>query len=126
MIVGLGIDLVEVERIRKSIEKFPERFASRLLSADERAYCFSHKDPAIHMAARFAAKEAVSKAFGTGIGSELGWQDIEVAKELSGQPLIRLRGKAEKLAQQRLVRRIHLSLTHTSTHAAAVAVLESD
>jgi len=76
MILGTGIDIIEVGRIAASHEKFGERFVNRILHADEIAYCLSHKNPAPFLAARFAAKEAISKAFGTGIGAALGWQDM--------------------------------------------------
>jgi holo-[acyl-carrier protein] synthase len=94
------------------------------LRPDEFAYCFSHSDPAPFVAARFAAKEAVSKAFGTGIGALLGWQDIEVKRLESGRPEIVLHDAGEALRSQRDCRVIHLSLTHTVNYASAVAVLE--
>ena len=88
MTLGLGIDIIEVERIHRSHEKFGDRFLQRILRPGEMEYCLSNKYPAPFLAARFAAKEAVSKAFGTGIGSQLGWQDIEVARKKSGEPYI--------------------------------------
>lgn len=124
MILGTGIDLVEVDRIASSFARFGERFARRILRPEELAYCLSHKDLAKHIAARFAAKEAVSKAFGTGIGTALGWHDIEVVRKPSGEPSIGLHGAGERLLAQRGAKRIHLSLTHTAAHAAAVAILE--
>ena len=84
MILGTGIDIIEVARIAASFEKFSERFVNRILLPDEIAYCLSHKRPAPFLAVRFAAKEAVSKAFGTGIGAALGWQDIEIRRKESG------------------------------------------
>src|SRR5207237_8479618 len=81
MILGSGIDIIEVARIRASLERFGERFLRRVLRPDEIGYCFLYKSPAPYVAARFAAKEAVSKAFGTGIGRHLGWQDIEIKRE---------------------------------------------
>ncbi len=124
MILGTGIDLVEVDRIASSFARFGERFARRILRPEELGYCLSHKDPAKHIAARFAAKEAVSKAFGTGIGPALGWHDIEVVREPSGAPSIVMHGAGEKLLAQHGAKRLHLSLTHTAAHAAAVAILE--
>jgi holo-[acyl-carrier protein] synthase len=79
MILGTGVDIIEVARIRSSHERFGDRFIRRLLRDAEIEYCLSHRDPAPFLAARFAAKEAVSKAFGTGIGQYLGWHDIEVS-----------------------------------------------
>ena len=86
MILGIGIDIIEVERIRASHEKFGERFLKRILRRDEIAYCLSHAQPAPFLALRFSAKEAISKAFGTGSGAQLGWQDMEVRRKESGQP----------------------------------------
>jgi holo-[acyl-carrier protein] synthase len=125
MILGTGIDLVEVERIRSSFQKFGERFLRRILRPDEIAYCLSHRDPAPFLAARFSAKEAVSKAFGTGIGSQLGWLDVEVGRQESGQPFVILHGNALKLLAERGGRTVHLSLSHTGDHATAIALLES-
>lgn len=125
MILGTGIDLIEVARIAASLEKFGDRFLTRVLVADEIAYCRAHKNPAPFLAARFAAKEAVSKAFGTGIGAQLGWQDIEVRKKESGEPFVVLHGKGSELFAARGAKKIHLSLTHTEIYAAATAILES-
>src|SRR4051812_40356172 len=125
MIIGVGIDIIEVERIRASHERFGERFLKRILRPEEIAYCFSHAQPAPFLAARFSAKEAVSKAFGTGIGAQLGWQDIEVCRKESGQPYVVLHGRGQSLLGIRGGRLVHLSLSHTTSYAAAVAVLES-
>ena len=97
---------------------------NRVLVADEIAYCRAHKNPAPFLAARFAAKEAVSKAFGTGIGAQLGWQDIEIRRKESGEPFVVLHGKGAELFAARGARQLHLSLTHTENYAAATAVLE--
>jgi holo-[acyl-carrier protein] synthase len=124
MILGTGIDLIEVERIRSSHARFGGRFTGRILRPDEIAYCLQHQDPAPFLAARFAAKEAVSKAFGTGIGEQLGWHDIEVCRKESGEPFVVLHDKGAALLQARNGRCVHLSLSHTREYAAAVAVLE--
>jgi holo-[acyl-carrier protein] synthase len=124
MILGVGIDLVEVGRIRDSLERLGERFARRILCPAEYKYCFSHTDPSTHVAARFAAKEAVSKAFGTGIGTELGWLDIEVIRLESGSTQVRLQGAGTQLMERRSAKIIHLNLTHTAQYASAVAILE--
>jgi holo-[acyl-carrier protein] synthase len=126
MILGIGIDIIEVARIQASYEKFGERFLNRILHPNEIAYCLSHKAPAPFLAARFAAKEAISKAFGTGIGAQLGWQDMEVVKRDSGEPYVVLHGDGAKLLEQRKGRLVLISLSHTQQHAAAVAVLESE
>jgi holo-[acyl-carrier protein] synthase len=125
MILGTGIDIIEVARIKSSHEKFGERFVNRILHPAEIAYCLSHKHPAAFLAARFAAKEAISKAFGTGIGAELGWQDMEVGRKTSGEPFVILHDKGLLLLQKRGGKIVHLSLSHTEQHAAAVAILES-
>jgi holo-[acyl-carrier protein] synthase len=125
MILGTGIDIIEVARIESSHQKFGERFLQRILRPAEIAYCLSHKRPAPFLAARFAAKEAISKAFGTGIGSQLGWQDMEVARKETGEPFVILHENGIKLLQERGARKVHLSLSHTEQHASAVAILES-
>ena len=125
MILGTGIDIIEVARIKFSYEKFGERFVNRILRLPEIAYCLSHKNPAPFLAARFAAKEAISKAFGTGIGAELSWQDMEVGRKATGEPFVILHDKGLLLLQQRGGRIVHLSLSHTEQHASAVAILEA-
>ena len=124
MSIGTGIDIIEVERIRASHEKFGKRFTSRILLAAEIEYCLRHKDPAPFLAARFAAKEAVSKAFGTGICAKLGWLDIEVAKHDSGEPYVILHGKGLDLLDERGGDLVHLSISHTAQHATAMAILK--
>ena len=100
MILGVGIDIIEVARIRSSYERFGERFVNRILLPNEIAYCLSHKVPAPFLAARFAAKEAISKAFGTGIGAQLGWQDMEVGRKESGEPFVILHEGGKKLLEE--------------------------
>jgi holo-[acyl-carrier protein] synthase len=124
MILGLGIDIIEVARIRASHEKFGDRFLQRILRPGEIAYCLSNKHPAPHVAARFAAKEAIAKAFGTGIGRHLGWQDMEIVRKESGEPYVVLHGTGLNLIKERGGRLAHISLSHTQFYAAAVAVLE--
>ena len=125
MILGVGIDLIEVERIQASYKRFGERFLNRILHPAEIAYCLTHKEPAPFLAARFAAKEAISKAFGTGIGAQLGWLDMEVGRRESGEPFVVLHGNGLKLLEERRARAVLLSLSHTQSHATAVAILES-
>ena len=124
MIVGIGTDIVEVDRIRESHEKFGVKFLDRILRPPERKYCLSHTDPAPHIAARFAAKEAIAKAFGTGIGESLGWRDMEIVREDSGKPTAKIHGQAQSLLQQIGATQLHISLSHTRQHATATAVLE--
>lgn len=124
MILGMGIDIIEVARVQASHERFGERFLNRVLHADEIAYCLSHKNPAPFIAARFAAKEAISKAFGTGIGVQLGWQDMEIRRKKSGEPFVVLHGKGKKLFKSRRAKNLLISLSHTANYAVATAVLE--
>jgi len=124
MILGTGIDIIEVDRIKSSHERFGERFLQRILRPAEIDYCLSHKEPAPFLAARFAAKEAISKAFGTGIGAQLGWRDMEVLRKPTGEPYVILHDGGLKLLVERGARMVHLSISHTANHATAVAILE--
>lgn len=124
MILGIGIDIIEVARIRSSHERFGERFLQRILLPNEISYCLSHREPGPFLAARFAAKEAISKAFGTGIGAQLSWQDMEVARKESGEPFVILHGRGQRLLEARGGNQILISLSHTQVHATAVAILE--
>lgn len=124
MILGLGMDIVEVARIAASMTKLGDAFVERLLLPEEIAYCRAHKDPAPYVAARFAAKEAIAKAFGTGIGAELSWHDMEIRRKESGEPYVVLHGQGQELMAARRARTVHLTLTHTAQSAAATAILE--
>ena len=124
MILGTGIDIVEIVRVAESYEQFGKRFAERILIEPEIEYCFRHANPLPHLAARFAAKEAASKAFQTGIGIDLRWHDMEVRRLDSGAPQLFFHGKGLELAERRGVTATHLSLTHSEHHAAAVVILE--
>ena len=121
-IAGTGLDIVETERIRQSVEQFGDRFLNRIFLPDEIAYCRGMKLPELHFAARFAAKEAISKAFSTGIGHELGWKDMEICRRASGEPYVVLHGKGAALAQARGVTSVFVSLSHCRDYAAASAV----
>lgn len=122
MILGIGNDLVEVERIRALFEKKGDSFLRRIFTEKEVRYCLSHKDPAPYLAARFAAKEAVAKAWGVGIGKILSWTDIEVVKNAEGKPMVFLSDKClEKFPKSS----IWLSISHTSRYALATVVIES-
>lgn len=123
LLVGIGADLIEVERVRGVITRQGERFLERVFTEEERAYCSSMAHPHKHYAARFAAKEAVSKCFSTGIGAELGWRSISIYHGERHQPLVRLDEKAAALLRHVGATHIHISLTHTETMAMAVAAL---
>lgn len=124
MIVGSGIDVVEIGRIRHSIDRYGKRFLDRVYLAAEQAYCLRKRNHAESFAARFAAKEAAAKALGTGISHGVNWLEIEVVRELSGKPSLRLHGRAAQIAEHLGVIASALSLTHTAELAVASVVLE--
>ena len=122
MVKGIGIDLIELGRIERAIDRFGERFLARLLTPNERA---GARGPFVsYVAARWAAKEAALKALGTGISGGITWRDVEVLDEPSGAPRMLLHGLAFRRAQALGVTSALVSLTHDQEHAAAVAVLE--
>jgi len=123
-VLGVGVDLVECVRIERSLERFGEKFLHRVFTDGEIEYSMSMKFPARHLAARFAAKEAVSKAFGTGIGKAMGWRNIDVRKKPSGEPYLVFSGPAQELAAKRGVASALITLSHTEHHAMASVVLE--
>ncbi len=125
MIVGTGIDIAEVPRIRHSIERFGDRFLGRIFTAGERRYCDSKANRVERYAARFAAKEAAMKALGTGWNYGVRWQDCEVARKPGGRPTLVFHGKAGEFAAKLGVTNIALSLTHTEEQAMAQVILES-
>ena len=125
MIVGVGVDLEEVARVRQAIERHGQRFIDRIYSAAEIAYVERKANRYERYAARFAAKEAGMKAIGTGWRRGVRWQDFEVANLPSGRPTLRLHGEAAKIADGLGVRNIALSLTHTVNQGMAIVILES-
>ena len=125
LIIGIGVDLAEVERIQKAIERHGEVFLRRIYTAGERAYCERFKNKYERYAGRFAAKEAAMKALGTGWRRGVRWVDFEVVRELGGRPTIRLDGEARKIAGELGVTRIALSITHTEAQALAQVIFES-
>jgi len=125
MIIGSGIDLVEVKRIGHSVERFGERFLNRVFTPSEQAYCRRKRQSAESFAARFAAKEAGAKALGTGISQGVNWLEIEVTREPSGRPGLQFHGRAAQIAEGLGVVRAALSLTHTNELAMASVVLEA-
>ena len=123
-VIGIGVDVIECARIRNSIERFGDRFLHRVFTDGEVEYSMSMKFPERHLAARFAGKEAVAKAFGTGIGKAMGWRNIDIRKKESGEPFLVLSGPAETLAAERGVTSALITLSHTEHHAIACVVLE--
>lgn len=122
-VLGLGCDLCDVERVRGVWQRQGDRFLEMTYTEGERAYCLRMRDPVPFLAARFAAKEAVAKAFGTGIGAELGWKSIEVVHGGRGEPLVKLDAGGEALLAARGATGVMLTLSHTGTMAMAVAAL---
>jgi holo-[acyl-carrier protein] synthase len=125
MLIGTGVDLIEIERIANSIERYGERFLHRVYTDHEIAYCSRKRSSAESFAVRFAAKEAGAKALGTGISRGVTWNEFEVGREPGGRPVLELRGRAELLARELGVRTISLSLTHTGSLAMATVLMES-
>jgi len=124
MIVGTGIDIVEVARIAAAVGRFGERFLDRVFTATEIRYCWSKQNAMERFAARFAAKEAAFKAIGTGWRHGVTWKDIEVGREPGGRPTICYAGKAAEFAAKLGMRRASLSLSHTAEQAIAYVILE--
>ena len=125
MILGVGLDLVEIERLEHALERHGRRFEERVFTPREREDCRGRADRLLRLAARFAAKEACLKALGTGWSQGLAFGQVEVVNEPGGRPVLRLSGEAARRAESLGVQRMHLSLTHQPTHAAAVVILES-
>lgn len=124
MILGLGTDITEVARIKSSLDRFGDSFLQRILRPGEIAYCRAFQNPAQYVAARFAAKEAIAKAFGTGIGAQLGWHDMEIGRKDSGEPFVILHGGGQILFTARQAKQLLITLSHTHNYATAVALLE--
>ena len=125
MIVGLGLDIAEIDRIEAAIKRHGAPFLERLFTPAEVAYCESHKNKYERYAARFAAKEAAMKALGTGWSHGVRWRDIEVTREPSGKPTLRLEGVAADIADRMGVKNISLSITHSGNLALAQVIFES-
>ena len=125
-VIGHRIDLVECERIERILKQHRERFLARILTPLERCYCERMKNPVPHIAGRFAAKEAILKAIGTGWRGQIAWTDIEIENDPAGQPHVSLSGHTREVAEGLGISRIALSITHTAQHAAASAIGLSD
>ena len=121
MVKGIGVDIIEIARVRESVAASGDSFLRRIFTPQEIAYCKSKQNMHQHLAARFAAKEAVSKALSTGWAGEFSWKDVEVMNDSSGQPHITLYGKLkEKLAGAA----VHISISHSESHVVAMALIE--
>jgi holo-[acyl-carrier protein] synthase len=124
-VVGVGTDLVDCERIQHMIDRHGDRFLQRVFSAEEIRYCSRARRPAEHFAARFAAKEAILKALGTGWIGRIAWADMALLPDALGKPQLALTGHTAALAEQKNITRWHVSMSHTRQVAIAVAIAES-
>ena len=126
MIYGVGTDLIEIKRVERVLARFGERFARRILCEPELKRFRAHKQPVAYLAKRFAAKEAFTKALGTGIHAPANWHGVWVVNLKSGKPQLQFSDELQKLLQQRQIRRSHLSLTDEREIAAATVILECE
>jgi len=125
-IVGIGLDLVKIERIRAMADRWHERFLNRLYTEAERRACLKRASPYASLAGRFAAKEAVLKALGTGWSAGISWLDIQVLNDAGGKPVARVQGRAGALLQEAGVTDIYVSLSHDADYAIAQVVLTAE
>jgi len=125
VIVGIGVDIVDISRVRRALERQGERFIQRIYTEGEQDYCRIHRDPAPCFAARFAAKEALFKALRTGWTQGVTWLDVEVRRDERGAPSLILSGRAGDLSQELGIRVIHISLSHSDEAAIALVILEN-
>jgi holo-[acyl-carrier protein] synthase len=126
MIVGLGVDLIEIDRVKDAHQKFGKRFIDRLFTPQEAAYCLKKFDPYPSLAGRFAAKEAVIKAFSHGFGGRWKWSQIEVVRDPSGKPSLQMHGIFEKLRLDRRITAMSLTIAHSKRDATATVILETN
>ena len=124
MFHGTGVDIIEISRIRKSIQKYSGKFEERVFTSKEIDYCRSKADPSKHFAARFAAKEAVLKSLGTGMAQGIAWKDMEILNRESGQPVLNLTGRGRHIFDALNLKDIHISITHDKSYALAQAIAE--
>lgn len=124
MILGIGIDIIEVKRVGEAVERYGERFLRRIFTEAERAYCSGKKNAAIHYAGRFAAKEAAFKAMGRGWGGNIGWKEVEVTNLDSGAPQVSFHGKALERIREMNMSRGLVSISHVQETATAIVILE--
>jgi len=121
----MGVDIIEIERIDRILKKYPN-FRSKIFSDREIAYCEKKKYPSPHYAARFAAKESVMKALGTGWVEPLRWRDLEIVDEPSGKPFVNLKGKSRLVGEKMGIKKITVSISHCKAYAVAIACLIND
>jgi holo-[acyl-carrier protein] synthase len=124
MIIGTGVDIVEIPRFRNILERQKDRFIVRVFTPAEQQFCNDHRDAVPHYAARFAAKEALFKALGTGWAKGVTWLDVEVLREGQDAPVMKLHGEAQRFSLSMGAQKVHLSLSHTEQWAIAMVILE--
>lgn len=125
MIYGTGLDIIEVSRIKKSLDKHEGRFEERIFTSQEIDYCRSKPDPSKHFAGRFAAKEAVLKSLGTGLADGIAWKDMEITNEQTGRPVLNISGRGKEIFESLSLKQIHISISHDNAYAIAQAVAET-
>ena len=124
-IVSHGVDLVDVARIARMLDDHGEQFLNRCFTPKEQAYCLARKAAATHVAGRFAAKEAILKALGTGWRGQIMWTDMEILNDVAGKPELTLAGESAAIAERLGIKRWHISISHTDSHAIGSAIAES-
>jgi holo-[acyl-carrier protein] synthase len=121
MVIGIGIDIIEIDRIRESVEKFGDHFLNKIYTQQELDYCLKKKYKYQHLAARFAAKEAVYKALATGWDADVSWQNIEISNEPNGMPIVTLQGKLKKFLSKG--KELKISMSHSRDYVACMAII---
>lgn len=121
MVIGIGIDIIEIDRIKDSVEKFGDRFLNKIYTQKELDYCLKKKYKYQHLAARFAAKEAVYKALATGWNEDVSWQNIEISNEPNGMPIVTLQGKLKKFLHKG--KDLKISMSHSRDYVACMAII---
>ena len=121
MVIGIGIDIIEIDRIRESVEKFGDHFLNKIYTQQELDYCLKKKYKYQHLAARFAAKEAVYKALATGWDADVSWQNIEISNEPNGMPIVTLQGKLKKFLSRG--KELKISMSHSRDYVACMAII---
>ena len=121
MVIGIGIDIIEIDRVRESVEKFGDHFLNKIYTQKELDYCLKKKYKYQHLAARFAAKEAVYKALATGWDAEVSWQHIEISNEPNGMPIVTLQGKLKKFLSKS--KELKISMSHSRDYVACMAII---
>jgi holo-[acyl-carrier protein] synthase len=125
MIIGIGVDIIEIQRVREVLERQKDRFRNRVFTPAEQQYCEAHRDPAPHFAVRFAAKEALFKALGTGWSGGIRWTDAEVSRAAGQAPALVLHGEAARMGSARGAHALHVTLSHSRDSAIAMVLIES-